>query len=97
MDRFYFVYIMTNKKYGTLYIGVTSNLYRRVYEHKNKLIEGFTKKYNLTKLVYYSETDDVSIAITQEKRMKKWYRKWKVKLIEKENPSWKDLAADWYD
>ncbi len=93
----YYVYIMTNKKNGTLYIGVTGNLERRVYEHKQKLIEGFTKKYNLHKLVYYESGTDVSSAITREKQLKKWLRKWKIELIEKENPDWVDLANDWYE
>jgi len=95
MGKSYYVYILTNKKHGTLYIGVTNDLMRRIYEHKNKIFKGFTKKYNLTKLVYYAETNDISAAITEEKRMKKWYRKWKIELIEKENPDWKDLAEDW--
>ena len=93
----YYVYIMTNKKNGTLYIGVTGNLERRVYEHKQKLIEGFTKKYNLHKLVYYESGTDVSSVITREKQLKKWLRKWKIELIEKENPDWVDLANDWYE
>jgi len=97
MNKSYYVYILTNKKNGTLYIGVTNDLERRVYEHKNKIIEGFTKKYNLTKLVYYEETDDVVAAIEYEKRMKKWYRKWKIELIEKDNPEWEDLAEDWFE
>ena len=97
MERSYYVYIITNRKDGTLYIDVTSDLLRRIHEHKNKLIEGFSKKYNLTKLVYYEETNDVTIAIRREKQMKKWYRKWKIELIEKENPEWIDLALEWYD
>jgi len=97
MGKSYYVYILTNKKNGTLYIGVTNDLMRRIYEHKNKILKGFTYKYNLTKLVYYAETNDISAAITEEKRMKKWYRKWKIELIEKDNPDWKDLAKEWYD
>ena len=97
MKKSYYVYIVTNKRNGTLYIGVTSNLIRRINEHKNKLIQGFTNKYNLTKLVYYEETDNVTIAIEREKRMKKWYRKWKIELIEGENPDWDDLAKEWYN
>ena len=97
MKKSYYVYIVTNKRNGTLYIGVTSNLIRRINEHKNKLIQDFTNKYNLTKLVYYEETDDVTIAIEREKRMKKWYRKWKIELIEGENPDWDDLAKEWYN
>ena len=97
MRKSYYVYILTNKKHGTLYIGVTGNLERRIYEHKKKLVDGFSKKYNLTKLVHYEETDEITIAIEREKRMKKWYRKWKIELIEKDNPKWIDLAEDWYD
>ena len=91
----YYVYILASKKNGTLYIGVSSNLMKRIYEHKNKLIEGFTKKHNVNKLVYYQETTDVTIAISREKQLKKWNRKWKLELIEKNNPEWNDLAEDW--
>ena len=94
MDKTYCVYIMTNKKHGTLYIGVTSDLIGRVYQHKNKLVEGFTKKYGLHKLVYYECTPDVKSAITREKQMKKWYRKWKIELIEEGNPEWNDLYSE---
>jgi len=76
---------------GTLYIGVTSNLVKRVYEHKNNIIEGFTKKYNTHKLVYYETTNDIESAIRREKQLKKWNRKWKMNLIEKNNPEWRDL------
>lgn len=79
-----------------LYIGVTNNLERRVYEHKMKLNEGFTKKYNLHQLVYYEDTDDIGHAIEREKQLKRWRREKKVWLIEQLNPSWKDLAEDWY-
>lgn len=87
----YYVYILANKKNGTLYIGVTSRLIERIYEHKQKLAEGFTKKYGVDKLVYYEETSDVKSAIEREKRLKKWNRQWKIELIEKENPKWEDL------
>lgn len=87
----YYVYIMTNKS-KTLYTGVTNNLLRRVYEHKNKSIEGFTKKYNITKLVYFEEIDDVSMAIAREKEIKGWLRIKKIKLIESMNPEWRDLS-----
>lgn len=87
----YYVYIMTNNS-KTLYTGVTNNLHRRVYEHKNKLIEGFTKKYNITKLVYFEETDDVSSAIAREKQIKGWLRLKKIELIEEVNPKWLDLS-----
>ncbi len=91
----YYVYILASKRNGTLYIGVTSNLVKRIYEHKNKLIEGFTKKYNVDKLVYYEETSDINVAIKREKQLKKWNRKWKLELIEKGNPNWNDLAENW--
>ena len=92
----YYVYIMTNHN-GTLYTGVTSNLARRVYEHRNKLAEGFTKRYNISKLVYYETTTDVHAAVAREKQIKGWLRRRKVALIESVNPSWVDLAADWYE
>ncbi len=92
----YYVYIMTNKS-KTLYTGVTNDLERRVYEHKNKLVAGFTRKYNITKLVYYEETNDVQIALAREKQIKGWLRSKKVALIEGENPEWKDLSREWYD
>ena len=77
-----------------MYIGVTNNLYKRVYQHKNKLIDGFTKKYNVTKLVYYESTEDVTSAITREKQLKGWVRKKKNDLIVTINPEWKDLGAE---
>ena len=91
----YYVYIMTNKS-KTLYTGVTDNLERRVYEHKNKLIEGFTKKYNITKLVYYEMTNDVQSAIEREKQIKGWLRRKKIALIEAMNPKWADLSDEWF-
>jgi len=87
----YFVYILANKRNGTLYIGVTNDLVRRVYEHKQGMVEGFTKKYSVKQLVFFEETNDVESAITREKRLKKWNRRWKIELIEKQNPDWKDL------
>ena len=87
----YYIYILANKRNGTLYIGVTSNLVKRVYEHKNNIVDGFTKKYSIHKLVYYEITDDIESAIRREKQLKKWNRKWKMNLIEKNNPEWKDL------
>jgi putative endonuclease len=84
---------MSNQS-GTLYTGVTNDLERRVYEHKNKLVEGFTKKYNITKLVYFDDTNNVESAIMREKQIKGWLRKKKVALIESVNPYWKDLAED---
>ena len=93
--RSYYVYIMTNKS-RTLYTGFTNNLERRLYEHKNKLVAGFTSKYNITKLVFYEETNDVHAAMAREKQIKGWLRSKKIALIESENPKWKDLSLDWY-
>ena len=95
-ERHYYVYIMTNGK-RTLYVGVTNNLLRRVYEHKRKLVGGFTKKYNLTYLAYYDETTDIMVAIEREKQIKGWKRSKKIELIESVNPRWQDLAMHWYD
>ena len=89
-----YVYIMSNKKNGTLYIGVTNNLIRRVWEHKNKTLEGFTAKYGLDKLVYYEIYEDELTAIAREKRLIKYNRNWKKDLIEKVNPSWNDLYSE---
>jgi putative endonuclease len=91
----YYVYIMTNRS-KTLYTGVTNDLMRRVYEHKNKMIDGFTNKYNITKLVYYEETNDVQAAIAREKQIKGWLRRKKISLIESVNPNWKDLSEGWF-
>jgi putative endonuclease len=82
---------MASKKNGTLYVGLTNNLIRRVYEHKNDLIEGFTKKYRIHLLVYYEVYQDIKNAIIREKRLKKWNRIWKIELIENHNPEWEDL------
>ncbi|MEZ4676099.1 MAG: GIY-YIG nuclease family protein [Caldilineaceae bacterium] len=95
--RTFYVYIMASKKNGTLYIGTTNNLVRRVYEHKNNLVEGFTQRYGVHRLVYYESTNDVTAAITREKRMKKWKRAWKINLIEERNPNWDDLSDGFYD
>ena len=92
----YYVYIMTNRS-QTLYTGVTNDLQHRVYEHKQKLVDGFTKKYNLTKLVYYESTDDVRSAIGREKQIKGWLRAKKIALIESMNPQWRDLSDGWYE
>jgi len=94
MSKNYYVYILASKRNGTLYIGVTSNLIKRIYEHKNNLVEGFTKKYFVHDLVYYEETTDINSAIEREKRLKKWNRQWKIELIEKSNPNWEDLYDD---
>jgi putative endonuclease len=85
------VYILTNKRNGTLYIGVTSDLANRIWEHKNNMVEGFTKKYNLHRLVWYELHDDMESAIIHEKRLKEYKRSWKLKLIESMNPDWQDL------
>jgi len=87
----YYVYILASKKNGTLYIGATNNLLKRVYEHKSKMVEGFTKKYNIHKLVYYEQTNSIQSALSREKQLKKRYRKWKIELIEEMNPDWKNL------
>ena len=91
MSKNYFTYILANKRNGTLYVGVTNNLLGRVYQHKQRKIEGFTKKYNINKLVYYEECGDINAAIKREKRLKRWNRKWKLKIIEEFNPNWGDL------
>ena len=90
----YFVYILASQQYGTLYVGVTSNLEKRVYEHKNDVVKGFTAKYKVHRLVYFEETNDVLSAIHREKQLKKWKRTWKIELIEKGNPSWGDLSEN---
>ena len=90
----YYIYIFASKRNGTLYIGITNDLTRRIFEHKTGLINGFTKKYSVNKLVYFESTNDVNAAILREKRLKKWKRQWKIELIEKSNPDWKDLSAN---
>lgn len=87
----YYVYILASKYNGTLYIGITSNLVKRIFEHKNKYIEGFTSKYSVDKLVYFEQHSNIESAILREKQLKKWNRVWKIRLIEKENPKWSDL------
>ena len=85
------VYILTNINNTTFYIGVTSNLFKRIWEHKNKFVDGFTKKYNVDKLVYYELTENIETAINREKQLKNWHRDWKIKLIKKINPNFDDL------
>ncbi|HEY5690220.1 MAG TPA: GIY-YIG nuclease family protein [Candidatus Gracilibacteria bacterium] len=97
MSRYYYVYILASGKNGTLYIGVTGNLERRIYQHKTQSVKGFTRKYQIDKLVHFEETDDISAAITREKQLKRWNRKWKMDLIEKDNPLWEDLSEGWFD
>ncbi len=96
-QKIYYVYMMTNAGNNALYIGVTNDLERRVWEHKTSVIPGFTAKYKCTKLVFYEETDDIGEAITREKELKGWTRKKKNALVELENPTWRDLAEDWFD
>ena len=91
-DHNYYVYILTNWNNRVMYIGVTNNLERRLFEHKNKLLEGFTKKYNMNKLVYFEWTDNIESAIGREKEIKKWRREKKNRLVETANPEWEDLS-----
>lgn len=93
MSKQYWVYILCSKKHGTLYIGVTGNLSKRIYEHKTKIRKGFTSKYGVDKLVYSEEYGDIGYALDREKQLKKWERKWKIELIESANPNW----DDWYN
>ena len=95
MAKSSYVYIMANAS-KTIYIGVTNNLIRRVYQHKSGKIKGFTSKYNITKLVYYEQGDNIEIAIQREKQLKGWLRKKKIVLIESVNPNWRDLSEDWF-
>jgi len=88
------VYFLASKRNGTLYVGVSSDLIKRVYEHKHGLADGFTKKYKIHELVYFEMHEDMNAAITREKQIKKWNRAWKLELIEKNNPNWKDLYED---
>ena len=89
-----YTYILTNKNHTVLYIGATSNLIKRIYEHKDQLVKGFTKKYNVNKLIYYEECNDINDALQREKQIKKWNRDWKIQLIERFNPGWDDLYED---
>jgi len=87
----YYVYILASRKNGTLYVGVTSDLIKRIYEHKQNFIEGFTNKYNVHSLVYYEVHNDIEKAIIREKQIKRWNRRWKLRLIEEMNSDWRDL------
>ena len=91
-NTMFYVYILTNFKNSVFYIGVSNNLKRRVYEHKNKLVEGFSKKYNLYKLIYFEEYSNPSLAIEREKKLKRWKKEWKMTIIKKVNPDFKDLS-----
>ena len=91
----YYVYLLTNWNNKVMYLGVINNLERRLYEHKNKLVKGFTEKYNVNKLVYFEETQDVTAAIAREKEIKKWRREKKNQLVNRMNQNWKDLSSGW--
>lgn len=93
----YYVYLLASKRNGTLYIGITSNLQKRIYQHKHDLKKGFTSDYGIHTLVYFEETIDIKSAIVREKQLKKWNRAWKLELIEKNNPQWEDLASSWFE
>ena len=97
MERNPAVYILASKQNGTLYIGVTSDLIKRIWEHKNNLVKGFTEKYSVHNLVYFEQYGDMETAILREKQLKKWNRAWKIELIEKENPHWNDLWSSLID
>ncbi|HET7849051.1 MAG TPA: GIY-YIG nuclease family protein [Pseudolabrys sp.] len=92
-QRSYWVYILASRIGGTLYIGITSDLIRRVYQHRERQKRGFTKRYGVTRLVYFEQYDDLETAIRREKRLKKWTRAWKIQLIETDNPNWDDLYS----
>ncbi len=92
----YYVYILASKRNGTIYIGLTNDLERRILQHKNKTFKGFTEKYDVHLLVYFEDFESYQEAYSRERQMKKWKREWKLNLIEKDNPSWKDLSEDWY-
>ena len=94
-EKTYYVYLLTNWNNKVMYVGVTNDLRRRLFEHKNKLIKGFTEKYNVNKLVYFEETLDISAAIAREKEIKKWRREKKNQLVIRINPKWKDLSSGW--
>ena len=95
MEKTYYVYLLTNWNNQVMYVGVTNDLERRIYEHKNKLVDGFTKKYNVEKLVYFETVSDVLAAIEREKQIKKWRREKKNQLVIEMNPEWKDLSLEW--
>lgn len=93
-EKNFYVYMMASKKNGTIYVGVTSDLKKRVWQHKNNVVEGFTEKYDVHNLVWYEHHENAESAITKEKRMKDWHREWKIKRIVEMNPNWKDLYDD---
>ncbi len=94
MEKAYYVYILASGRYRTLYVGVTSDLIKRVWQHRETLAEGFSKKYDVKELVWYEAHGDVLAAITREKQIKKWNRAWKIRLIQEQNPHWRDLYED---
>ena len=94
MNKSYAVYILTNYNETTFYIGVTGNLKKRIWEHKNKVVDGFTKKYNVDKLVYFEQTESIEAALNREKQLKRWHRDWKINPIKEVNPTLKDLSSD---
>ncbi len=94
-EKRYYVYLLTNWNNNVMYVGMTNNLERRLYEHKNKLVKGFSSKYNLNKLVYFEETSEVRSALEREKEIKKWRREKKNSLVKGMNPEWKDLSKEW--
>lgn len=95
MEKIYYVYILTNYSETTFYIGVTGNLQRRIYEHKNKLVTGFSSKYKLYKLIYYETFNSIENAILREKQLKRWHREWKINLVKNKNPKFVDLSEQW--
>ena len=94
MRELFYVYILATRKDGPIYVGVTNDLHRRVFEHKTHVIRGFTAKYNVDRLVYFEVFESIEAATAREKKLKKWRREWKVALIERENPEWRDLAEE---
>jgi putative endonuclease len=94
MDKTFYVYMLASARYGTLYLGVTSNLIKRTWEHRDGVVDGFTKKYGVKKLVWFEIHTEAISAITREKQLKKWNRAWKIELIQQENPLWRDLYED---
>jgi putative endonuclease len=92
MSEKFYVYMLASRKHGTLYIGITNDLIRRTHQHKSKAVRGFTKRYDVHKLVYFEIFDDPLSAIAREKQLKKWHREWKIQLIEEKNPEWADLS-----
>jgi putative endonuclease len=94
LDKLFFVYILASQRNGTLYVGVTNNLARRMFEHKGKFVPGFTRRYGVDKLVYYEEFSSIQEARVREYTLKRWHRAWKLELIEKMNPEWRDLSAE---